>query len=234
MLESGYIKLFRSLLAWEWYDDSNTFRVFLHLILTANWYENEWHGIPVKRGQRICSYAVLAKELKLSEKNVRTAVKHLKQTGEVAHTATPQYGIFAVLNYDKFQELAPGAADSGHPEGTQAAPDGHLIKNDKKAIMQENDNLYAAKPEKSMRLRSPTVDEIATYCTERKNSVDPQRFFDYYESNGWMVGRSKMKDWKAAVRTWEKNTRSAAEHPDYSDPSRYADEQTDEISWMKG
>ena len=49
----------------------------------------------------------------------------------------------------------------------------------------------------------PTVEEVQAYCFERCNNVDAQRFVDYYSSNGWMVGRSKMKDWKAAVRTWE-------------------------------
>lgn len=51
----------------------------------------------------------------------------------------------------------------------------------------------------------PTITEIKEYCLERKNKVDADRFFNHYESNGWMVGKNKMKDWKAAVRTWEKN-----------------------------
>ena len=49
----------------------------------------------------------------------------------------------------------------------------------------------------------PTFEEISQYCRERKNKIDPQHFIDYYEANGWMVGRNKMKDWKACVRTWE-------------------------------
>lgn len=53
--------------------------------------------------------------------------------------------------------------------------------------------------------QKPTVEEIAEYCKERGNNVDPQRFFDYYQSKGWTVGKSKMKDWKASVRTWERN-----------------------------
>lgn len=52
--------------------------------------------------------------------------------------------------------------------------------------------------------RAPSVDEVQAYCWERSNSVDPEAFVDYYEANGWMVGRSHMKDWKAAVRTWER------------------------------
>ena len=62
----------------------------------------------------------------------------------------------------------------------------------------------ASPPTRSKRFVPPTVDEVRDYCFERGNSVDPQRFVDYYTSNGWMVGKNKMKDWKAAVRTWEK------------------------------
>ncbi len=53
----------------------------------------------------------------------------------------------------------------------------------------------------------PTVDAVRAYCLERGNSVDAEYFVSYYESNGWMVGKSRMKDWKAAVRTWEKRER---------------------------
>lgn len=49
----------------------------------------------------------------------------------------------------------------------------------------------------------PTIIEIKDYCLERNNNIDPNSFFDFYESKGWMVGKNKMKDWKAAIRTWE-------------------------------
>lgn len=55
------------------------------------------------------------------------------------------------------------------------------------------------------RFVKPTLSEVTAYCLERQNKVDPQRFLDHYESNGWKVGRNKMTDWKAAVRTWEKS-----------------------------
>lgn len=55
------------------------------------------------------------------------------------------------------------------------------------------------------RFIKPTTEEVLAYCTERNNGIPPQQFVDYYESNGWKVGRNPMKDWKAAVRTWEKN-----------------------------
>ncbi len=58
---------------------------------------------------------------------------------------------------------------------------------------------------KAKRFTPPTLEEVTAYCIERDNNVDPQHFIDYYTSNGWQVGRNKMKNWKAAVRTWERN-----------------------------
>lgn len=58
---------------------------------------------------------------------------------------------------------------------------------------------------KRKRFEKPTLSEIEQYCIERKNNVNAEQFFDYYESNGWKVGKNSMKDWKAAVRTWERS-----------------------------
>ena len=60
-------------------------------------------------------------------------------------------------------------------------------------------------PTPSKRFTKPTLEEVRAYCQERKNGVNPEKFVDYYDSNGWKVGKNPMKDWKAAVRTWEKN-----------------------------
>tara|TARA_R110002020_G_scaffold16986_3_gene60177 strand:- start:399 stop:1031 length:633 start_codon:yes stop_codon:yes gene_type:complete len=53
------------------------------------------------------------------------------------------------------------------------------------------------------RFKKPDIEEIKVYCSERSNNVDPERFFNYYESKGWKVGKSPMKNWKACIRTWE-------------------------------
>lgn len=58
---------------------------------------------------------------------------------------------------------------------------------------------------KRKRFEKPTLSQITQYCLERNNNVNAEQFYDYYESNGWKVGKNSMKDWKAAVRTWEKN-----------------------------
>ena len=58
---------------------------------------------------------------------------------------------------------------------------------------------------KAKRFIPPTVEEVESYCSERGNGIDAQSFIDFYESKGWMIGKNKMKDWKAAVRTWERS-----------------------------
>lgn len=65
-------------------------------------------------------------------------------------------------------------------------------------------NEYMDKPT-IKRFTPPSLEEVQGYCKERNNHIDAQRFIDYYTSNGWMVGKNKMKDWKSAVRTWERN-----------------------------
>ena len=65
----------------------------------------------------------------------------------------------------------------------------------------------ADKPARA-RFTKPTIEEVQAYCRERGNSVDANRFIDYYEANGWKVGKNPMSDWRAAIRTWEKNAYS--------------------------
>ena len=103
MLENGFVKIYRSFLGWEWYDDINTSRVFLHLILTANYEDKEWHGITIKRGSRVSSWANLANETGLSVRQCRTAIHNLETTGEVTRSKSAKYTVFSIRNYDKFQ-----------------------------------------------------------------------------------------------------------------------------------
>ncbi len=80
-------------------------------------------------------------------------------------------------------------------------------KENEKEIEIENE-CYIARTR--TRFVPPTLDEVIAYCQERGNSVDAERFVSFYESNGWKVGKNPMKDWRAAVRTWERDNRPQA------------------------
>jgi hypothetical protein len=101
--DSEYIKLFRSMTDWEWYTDVNTKVLFIHCLIKANWRAGSWHGYKYERGQFITSIPTLARETGLTERQVRTALKHLKVTGEVTDWHDNRIRVITVVSYDKYQ-----------------------------------------------------------------------------------------------------------------------------------
>ena len=73
-----------------------------------------------------------------------------------------------------------------------------------KDSIDKDSKVESVRGEKAKRFYPPTLDEVKQYCEERKNNIDPMAFIDFYSSKGWMIGKNRMKDWKAAVRTWER------------------------------
>lgn len=100
----GWLKLFRCFTEWEWYSDTNTVRLFLHLLLRVNYRERRWKGIIIPRGSMVTSLAALAAETTLSVQNVRTCLAHLKSTGEIRVETTPCYTLITVNNYARYQD----------------------------------------------------------------------------------------------------------------------------------
>lgn len=98
-----YIKIFRGILEWEWWHDINTFRLFIYILLKANWKDSTWKGIEVKRGSFISSLDKLAEDTDLTRDEVRTALKHLTKTKEITTHSTRKYTVFSVVNYDLYQ-----------------------------------------------------------------------------------------------------------------------------------
>ena len=90
---------------------------------------------------------------------------------------------------------------------------------------EDKDIYIAPAPRAHIYIRPPSLEEVESYCQERGNQVDPHYFHSYYESNGWKVGKNPMKDWKAAVRSWESNgmgERVSHQEPTVSDNFRKA------------
>lgn len=102
--EKGWICLHRKFIDWEWYDDANVMRVFIHLLLCANHKDNKWRGRLIKQGQLITSQPKLANSLKLSISQIRNSLNKLKSTGEIAVKPTSEYSIISIKNYDLYQE----------------------------------------------------------------------------------------------------------------------------------
>jgi biotin operon repressor len=139
MLEFGYIRLYRSLLDWEWYTDSNTKDVFIHLLLTANYEDKKWKGITIRRGQRVYSTQKLADELHMSRQVIRTAIKHLISTGEITNESTPEYSIITVKNYDSYQQLTNNPTNEQPTPNQRATNEQPQCKKDKESNKDKKD-----------------------------------------------------------------------------------------------
>lgn len=126
-MAEAFIKICRKMLDWEWYDDVNTCRLFIHCLLRANYKSGSWHGIEYEPGQFITSLQTLANETHLTVKQVRVALDHLKRTGEVADLRQSNYRIITVNNWNVYQtEGKPKGkqrADQGQTEGKPRATD---------------------------------------------------------------------------------------------------------------
>lgn len=108
----GFITLYRKLVDWEWYKVGNTKDLFIHLLLTANFKDTRYKGIEIKRGQKLTSLTALSTETGMTIQQTRTALDHLKLTGEVTDTVTPHYRVITVIKYDDYQNLTDKSTDN--------------------------------------------------------------------------------------------------------------------------
>lgn len=99
-----WLKLYVKFLEWEWYKDTNTKSMFLHLLLTANRKEARWQGIEVKRGQLITSLKSLSEKTGLSISQVKLTIDKLKRTNEITNESHSNYRLITLKNYDRYQE----------------------------------------------------------------------------------------------------------------------------------
>lgn len=199
-----YIKLYRDLTEWEWYSDINTCRLFIHMLLKANWKDGNFKGTTVPRGSFISSIGKLADETALTVREVRTGISHLKLTGEVTSKAFSKYTVFTVKNYDLYQ-----SSDKQSDKQVTSKRHSNDMLTTTIEEKKEIKNIKKEEPKGSKKkFEPPSVEDVRTYCEERHNGIDAQSFVDFYTSKDWMVGKNRMKDWKAAVRTWERRKQS--------------------------
>ena len=106
--KSTFIKLHRNILSWRWYKNPNTMRLFIHLILSANIKNNDFQNIVIHRGEIVTSYHSLASALDMSIQEIRTAVNHLKTTGEITVKKYSKFQVITVVNYGLYQDVSTG------------------------------------------------------------------------------------------------------------------------------
>ena len=100
----GWIKIYDKLLDWEWHDDPAMLSLWIHLLLLANYEDNKWHGIVIKRGQLVTSLASLNEQTGLSIQQIRTCLGRLRESEQITSKSTNKYTVITICNYEDYQE----------------------------------------------------------------------------------------------------------------------------------
>lgn len=114
--KTTFIKLDRNIERWRWYKNANTMRVFLHLLLNANVSDHDFETITIHRGEIATSYKSIADALEMSVQEVRTAIKHLKSTGELTGRTYKKFQVLSILRYSTYQSASTGTS-TGKQQG---------------------------------------------------------------------------------------------------------------------
>lgn len=199
--ENNWIKLNRSITDhWLW-TSGETFsrgQAFIDLLLMAAYADHpvmsQGKKINLKRGSMVTSIRYLADRWRWSKDKTLHFLNDLEADGTIEKVSDTKRTVLTIVNYEKYQGYAnTDRTQNGRKTDADRTQNGQT--KERKKGKRNISNIFVP----------PSADEVRTYCEEKGYSVNPEQFVDFYASKGWMVGKSKMKDWKASVRTWQRN-----------------------------
>lgn len=202
MSNEGWAKIYRSLSDhWLWEDKPfSKGQAWIDLLLLVNHSEKktmiDGRLETVSVGQTITSTRKLCDRWGWSNTKVRNFLKMLENESMIIVKSDSKKTVINIVNYSVYQDSDNKKETVKRQSSDSQTTVKHTNKNEKNEKNEKNN---------IRRFTPPTYEQVSSYCLERNNNVDAHRFVDHYEANGWMRGKTKMKDWKAAVRFWERS-----------------------------
>jgi len=221
----GWVKLHRKLTDKSFYrKDSEAVHLWIHLLFCANRCDREeilgGRKIICNPGQFTTGRKQLSESTGINESKIeRLLNKFEKIEQQIKQQKTNTNRLISIINWLEYQ--------SNEQSNEQQ------LNNERTTTEQQLNTLQEVKTLKNKRsiFIKPTILEILSYCQERKNNVNPDKFFNHYESNGWMVGKNKMTKWKSAIITWENNCFDSAKEKQLTiDTKEISQEQKDYLA----
>ena len=214
MSNNGWVSIHRKIIDSPVFQDSQAVHLWLYILLSANHKEGKVmrgnNVIVIPRGSFLTGRKSLSKATNISESKIQRLLKLFEIEGQIEQQTNSQYRVITICNYDKHQ-------DSEHQLNSKRTATEQQLNTNNKV---NNDNKVNKK--KRAVFAKPSKSEVSEYILSKGYSVNAESFINYYVSNGWMVGKTKMKDWKAAIRSWQ--TRETKTQPN----------QTTSPSWELG
>jgi len=201
---SGWIKLHRSLLNWEWYDDKNATRLLVHLLVSVNYEDKKWKGIVITAGSMVLSWETLSKEIGLSSAQCRTAMTKLENSGEVTRYVTNKYQLVTLVKWEEMQsndnQIAGNLAGKSQADNKQIATTKEIKENKE------------SKEERRERVKAEFKNSLLPFLDKYGKEM-LKAFFDYWSEHGpndakMRFEKEKSYDISKRLATWAKRERA--------------------------
>jgi hypothetical protein len=218
-MDNGWIKLYRNLIDWEWWDDHNASRLLIYLLCKVNYEEKKWKGIVIKPGQIVMSWDGLSKGIGLSVQSCRTAMKKLELSNEVTRKTTNRYQLVTLVKWEKLQEIkvSPSGKSTSKLTKKQQATNKQLT------TTKESKEDKESKEVVSIRGKIPKLSDVIAYAMEKGVSIQLAKdAFEYYEDMAWEDKKGEpVQNWKNKIlNNWfkDRNGNLKKEKPSQSEP----------------
>jgi hypothetical protein len=167
--------------------------VWIWLIMSANIEDHDFERETIHRGEIATSRKTISSATGLTENEVRTALDHLKSTGEITSRIRPKYQVITILRYNDYQDVPtgkrPGVAPAKHRQSTGKPPQSKNGKNEENG---KNDCVHTP----------PSRAEVEEFCKGLGITTDIDAFLQYNSATGWKIGRTKVEDWRPLLMKW--------------------------------
>lgn len=205
-MNKGYIRLHRKILDCPVFGNEKLLKVWIWCLLKATHDDfNVTIGrqiVELKKGQFVFGRHMASDELMIPASTVWSHIKLLEKYEMLEIESNNKFSIVTIANWELYQE------DSGKSNNKR-----------KRTKKEEDTNKHINT--KTQYIIPPTIEMVEQYCLEQKLPINPQKFMDYYDSNGWKVGKSKMKDWQATVRSWARRESEYNPQPAVQEIKKY-------------
>lgn len=195
--KSTFVKIDRNIRQWRWFKDGNTLMVWLWLILSANIEDHDFRNETIRRGEIATSRRTIMRETGLTEMQVRTALNHLKSTGEITVRYGSNYQVITIVQYDQYQSKLSEERTGKQPARNRVVTG--------RQPQSKNTRTEEGKNEKNMCVAThiPSNAEIEAFFQARgRSAADAAKFRLYNSSKGWKVGKTPIADWQSVAEMW--------------------------------
>jgi hypothetical protein len=198
----GWIKIYRKLCQWEWYNISEMVHLFIHLLLNANREQGEWRGVKIERGQILTGLNSLHKETNISYQTLRTCLKRLERTNEINIQSTNKYSIITICNFESYQGVQSPTNNQSNKELTinQQATNIQLTTNKK-----EETEDTKKKKRTNKEFIPPSLEDVMIYFQQNKYKTDAgKKAWMSYDVANWIDSKGNpILNWKQKmINVW--------------------------------